>query len=169
MKNKHNNKSGFTMVELLVVIALLGALVVVSIGPIQSVYKARAKSAASEISAMLSESKIDSLSGKTNEFHLKFDGKNFICTLVDNNGTVLKEESIANKKTNIIVDGVSLNDNSDKELVVTFSNQTGAVTGATLGDDNVLDDKKIVFDIAYISQYQVTVYQITGEVDMQAV
>lgn len=169
MKNKFNNKSGFTMVELLVVITLLGALVVVSIGPLQSVYKARAKSAASEISAMLSESKIDSLSGKTNEFHLKFDGNNFICTLVDNNGTVIKEESIANKKTNIVVDGTSLNDNSDKELVVAFSNQTGAVIGATLSGEDVLDDKKIVFDIAYISQYQVTVYKITGEVDMQAV
>ncbi len=168
MQKSIKNNKGFTLVELLIVIALMGALVVVCVGPLASVYKARAKSAANEIGAMLSESKIDSLSGKTNEFHLTFDGSTFICSLIQE-GSELKSENIGNKKTSIDVEGSSLNSDADKELVIKFNNQSGKVESAEYDGNNLLGDHKVEINVEYGSLYRVTIYEVTGEIEVKIV
>ena len=70
---KFNNKKGYSLVELIVVVAILLVLASLSSGTLITAYKARGKSAATKLESMVTRSKINALSGRKNKLVLKFD------------------------------------------------------------------------------------------------
>ena len=91
-KIKNNNK-GFSLIELVVVMALVIVLTTIASMPLVNIYKARAKSAAETVNSMMSQSKINALSGTENEMWLYYDNdaKHYVCLLRYTNGDTMGE------------------------------------------------------------------------------
>lgn len=68
-----DNNSGFTLVELVVVIALIVSLTIVVAGSIVSIFRTTSRSAGEKLSAVISQSKVNAISGKKNQVKIYYD------------------------------------------------------------------------------------------------
>lgn len=167
-ENNRNNK-GFTLVELVVTITILSVLVVIVGGTLATVYKARAKSASNRIASIMSQCKINSLSGIDSTMELKYNSekKTYICTLTKTGETVpYKTEEIGNSHVNIFVKSNNNINISDKSLKIRFSKNTGAVESITQGETPLkgLSSNKIA--VVSSKTYEITLYTRTGEIEV---
>lgn len=171
MKNKiKRTKPGFTLVELLIVMAIISVMVVIVIGPLSSIYRARSKAVSNELSSLISQCKMEALSGRSNRLEVSFDDESdsFLCNLIytggENDGTVFKTEHIGNSNNDILLDNqYSLKEN---KLVISFSNNTGAVTTLTCGGKDLSGSSTANISVDSNQKYTITIYMLTGKVDV---
>ena len=139
------NKKGFSYVEVILVIAMLVALGATAVGGFSTLFNARASSAVSNLEAMMSQSKINSLSGDPNYLRVvikndPLDGKQaFFAELyhtVKEGGVTrevcYKEQKLGNTQLTFKVNYGSNSfvldkDNTDKIIEIKFNEKTGAV------------------------------------------
>lgn len=137
--HKSNNR-GFSLVEVIVVVAILGALVLTLSGSFSAVKSANAKSCASEIDSMLSKCKVNAMSRAYNvylEIYMTEDG---VCVAyceseVSSSGgftEITREESIVGKKSlsvSYVVNGAetALSVSAGNKLYLAFDRTTGAM------------------------------------------
>lgn len=67
-----NNNKGFSLIELVVVIAILAIAVGLSYNSFSTVFGARSKKAAETVTALMSQSKVNAMSGKKNVMRISF-------------------------------------------------------------------------------------------------
>lgn len=170
-KGLFGNSKGFSLVELCVTLAVIATLITIISGSISVVFKARAKSAAEKIGSVISQCKINSLSGIDNEFTLKYDTaeRQYVCTLArkDASGNytdVYKEELLGNARVNISVENKSVLDGA--VLKIRFSNNDGsveaiAVTPSVEGEAPL--GNIITMSVASSRTYIIKLYTLTGE------
>jgi len=170
------NNKGLSLVELVVTVAIIVALVSVIIASISVIYKARAKTVVEKTGSIISQCKINSLSGIDNEFTLKYDTakKHYVCTLAKKDGfggytSVYKEEVIGNSRVDVSVDGRSIKEGT--VLKIRFSNNNGkveeinAVTGE--GAESLLTNSSNNITVTSGRIYNLTLYTLTGEHEIE--
>lgn len=179
IKELLGNNKGLSLAELCVVIAIMAALIIVVSGSISIVFKARAKSAAEKIGSIVSQCKINSLSGIDNEFTLLYDNdkKQYVCTLAkksdsDEYDDIYKEEMLGNSRVNITIDGNSVLDGAI--LKIKFSNNDGGVEVISVkaADDTVEDligEPSNIITVSSSRTYQLTLYTYTGEHEIEMI
>lgn len=179
IKELLGNNKGFSLAELCVVLAIMAALVIIVSGSISIVFKARAKSAVEKIGSIVSQCKINSLSGIDNEFTLLYDNdkKQYVCTLAkksdsDEYDNIYKEEMLGNSRVNITVNDSSVLEGS--VLKLRFSNNNGGVEaiGVKAPDDSVedlADEPKNIITVSSSRTYKLTLYTYTGEHEIEIV
>ncbi len=163
------NNKGFSLVELLVTIALMIALVSVVTGSIVTLYKARTKSASEKVGGIMSQCKINSLSGIANYMELSYDDEanEYVCRLFKNNGEIYKTEQIGNSFVDIVANGTSIRDG--QKLYISFACGNGAVEMFEVGDGiteiTKTESLDLSYDIVFSSgtAYKITLYTMTGE------
>lgn len=119
-------KNGFSLIELVVAVVILGVLAVGTTISISIVYKANVKRAASTLCVMLSEARQEAISAKENEIALeiRINGDEEIEAIIKRGGTELTKKSIANSRVDLYVKKVG---DSDKyHLVKNLSGVPGA-------------------------------------------
>lgn len=128
------NKKGFSLIELIVVIALMVVATTIASMPLVNMYKARAKSAAEQVNTMLSQSKIDALSGVENEFWLYFDNTEncYKCHLAytiegSHKGKIYKTVEFGNKNLTIGYGKTVFGQDGKGIVRIRFNSQTGAI------------------------------------------
>ena len=192
MNNINKNRRGFTLLELIVVIAIIGVMVGMTAGPIASLYKARAKAVSTEMSAMISQSKINALSGISNRLEISFDEDenayrmDLYYTDVHGdrkkNGDVelapYETELVGSNRNDVTINGDTINIKDYSALIIAFSGQTGKVTkfsldNFTFDSDGNLDNDNVANDltsnssntirISLSNSYSITLYRLTGE------
>lgn len=67
-----NNNKGFSLIELVVVIAILAIAGGLTYNSLSTIYSARSKKAAETVSAVISQSKVNAMSGKKNVMTITF-------------------------------------------------------------------------------------------------
>ena len=159
----NKNSKGFSLLELVVVIAVMMALVLVVTGSFTLIYKSRAKSTAERFGAFLSQSKVNSLSGISNELEFYCDGEkgSYICRLKNSSGGEYKSSEIGASRIDVKVNGNSLQDG--EKLVISFSRSTGAVEKIMLGENSLLAYVSNTVTFSMSRTYTVTLYTLTGE------
>lgn len=173
MKNKIKkcrSNAGFSLVELLTVMAILAILIIVSTGPLASIYHARAKAVATELNALITECKINNLSGMDSRLEVVFDEdeKAYKCSFIYNgkqkNGVEYKTEYIGSERSELTVNETySLK--TDK-LIIAFSNKTGAVTQFKCGSADLTSRSTNTINITSNRSYDIVVYKLTGKQDV---
>ncbi len=163
------NNKGFSLVELIVTIAIMVTLVTIVSGSIVTLYKARTKTAAEKVGGIISQCKINSLSGIANYMELSYDSdsKAYACRLFKNDGELYKTEEIGNSFIGITADGTTIADG--RKLYISFASGSGAVemfevsTGITGIDktENLDPSYDIVFSSG--NTHKITLYTMTGE------
>ncbi len=167
-KTKYKRKNaGFTLVELITVISIVSIIVVIASGPLSSIFRARKKAVTTEISAMISQCKINALSGMANEFQLTYSAEDdaYICSLVytngENEGKAYKTQKIGSGKNNITVnDSISLLSDT---LTIAFSGKTGAVTKFQCSSNDLSDNKTNKITVDSSATHSITLYMLTGK------
>ncbi|MBQ8943513.1 MAG: prepilin-type N-terminal cleavage/methylation domain-containing protein, partial [Clostridia bacterium] len=120
MANKNNNK-GFSLVELLVVVVIMGIAVSIVTGSFISMYNARSKKATETLDAVIAQAKVDAMSGRDCRAVLEYsdgsDGNDegyyaLLLMRTDQDGdgvldtsTEYKRESLGNDRLSFTVNG----------------------------------------------------------------
>ena len=169
-----DNKSGFSLIELLIVVALMIIIATVSGSALVNVNKTRAKSCATKLSSMLSQCKINSLSGIENTLTLSFnnDKKCYECSLTkDGESEAYKTENIGTDKLEINIDDYSI---KTGKLSVRFDKQTGALSEFKYGESgfNATSGTKAnnyVINVTSDKTYEIDISALTGNQEPELV
>jgi len=118
------DNKGFTLIELMVVIAIIGVIVGAMTYSINSVSSTRAKKAASDLSALISQCRVDTLSGAPSPTYLEVskDGEVYY--------GILHEGGAEKSKQKLGGSGVNISwspQTDDAVLKIGFSKATGAM------------------------------------------
>jgi prepilin-type N-terminal cleavage/methylation domain-containing protein len=118
------SNKGFTLVELIVVVAIIGIIIGAMTYSINSVSSTRAKKVASDLSALISQCRVDTLSGAPSPTYLEIskDGKVYY--------GILHEGGEEKARQKLGGSGVSISWSSQTEgdaLKIGFSRATGAM------------------------------------------
>ncbi|MBQ4245500.1 MAG: type II secretion system protein [Clostridia bacterium] len=168
MTLKKNNK-GFSLVEMIVVITIMGIAVSLVVGSMVSVYRARSKKAAETLDAVISQCKIDSMSGLDCYLTVSLEDGDYYAKLHRTGAEVYKTEKLASDNMTMSAGTNSLAEEGS-ELYLKFDRATGAVTDALYkagegasGAD--LYDGTSVFEITMSSTgtHTITIYKNSGE------
>ena len=146
-------------------------LATISAGPIFNVYKARARAAATEVGELISQCKINNLSGMPNELELRYDDTEEVyrCELyhLDKDGNressePYKSEKIGNSRLEIFIDS---DENSIKShpMTVRFNTKTGAVKELKYNGLDIKDFSHNIISFASNNVFISTLYSKTGE------
>ena len=124
---KRNNK-GFSLVEMIVIVAILGILVGVFSTSIMPLLSQRAERAAKSTNDLLSKCKVYSMS-RAGEIYVRlriepYKKVNNIIAEYYEGTTLIESEILATGRTILTVNGTALNTNS---LWISFSRSTGAI------------------------------------------
>lgn len=169
-KIKIRHSGGFSLVEMIAVISIIGIIVIISAGPLASIYKARAKAVSTELNALITQCKLNTLSGKSSRLEVEFDEdeNRYKCELIytdkSRNNEIYKTEYIGSKQSEIKVNNSkSLKSN---KMIIGFSPSTGKVNFFKCGDENLLlnDENKITVQSA--QTYEIVLYMLTGKSDV---
>ena len=171
MRLKKNNK-GFSFVELVVVIALIGVAVSLAGGALSTIYHARSKRAAETLDAVISQCKIDAMSNLDCELRIELDDDNYYVRLYsfatddegNTNEVIYKSERLASDRLNIFV-GSETEPISDNPLIIRFNRSTGAIQKAQYGDTSDIFGASVttVITLSSVGTHTVTLYKNTGE------
>lgn len=162
-----NNKKGFSYIEIIIVMAMLCALLATSTGSFVTLWNARASKGANTIDALLSQSKVNSLSGDDNYVKVYFDGSDYIAELWHEGGTQsYKQETIGNSRLSVRIGDADLTEG--KYFFVKFDSKTGEVIYAGITDGTSRPKKEDTPDSIkiYVSSgnsYCITLWRRTGE------
>lgn len=159
------NSKGFTLVELVVTIAIMSIIVVIVGGSLSTAYKARSKSVSGRISSLISQCKINSLSGIESTLEVSYDSaqKKYICTLTKTGETApYKTEEIGNSRVSVTV-GNGNSKISESSLKITFSKSTGAVQSITQGSVDLTGNAFNTISVSSSKTYVIKLYTRTGE------
>lgn len=165
------NNSGFSVIELIVVVAILAIATGITSASLSTAFHARSYKAAKTIDSIIAKSKIYAMSGKRNDFVMRYSEEDecFYCELVDSEGNVYDEDSqkkIGNSELNVFVDGTDIKTTG---LRITFNMDTGAVKRFTLGATNSVDwvvDGETGCELITLDSFtshSITLYKSTGE------
>lgn len=160
-KSHGKDSAGFTLFELLIVMSIISVVVTLAGMSLSAVYHARAKSAAETVSAMISQCKVNNLSGKDTELELHYDSDNdfYVCELVDASEeakskdrdmrTVYKTEIFGNERLALTVNDAPVS--GDSGVVIKFSTSSGAVDAVYYGGFTFSDETAGVGSNDYVS------------------
>lgn len=154
---------GFSLVEMVVVIAIMGIVTSLSLSCLSMVRKATVNSAASDLDYQIGRTRSETLTKHRESIYLKMytDGiavKTCIVT-VHNDGTETENFKV-NLGSNVVVvattdDGksVTLSPSSSGEIRLAFDRRSGVVDSMTSGTSNLVSDdtKNITFDISLVT------------------
>lgn len=126
MRKKTDN-SGFTLMEMIVVIAVIAAMLVIATLSISVVFSTDAKKAAASVSSALSTCRENNRSreGKQTFLALKCDEAGRLEAALVVNGAISDTKRISSKNVSVTVDGTELS--GDTTLYVSFYRGTGGV------------------------------------------
>ncbi len=138
---QRNNNKGFSLVELLVVIAIMGVAVSLVSYSFASVYRARSKRAAETLDAVISQCKIDAMSGLDCALEVALDDGDYYVNLyrVDESGNMnlYKTEKLASDRLSLTVGSDTVEENP---LIIRFNTSDGSFVSAET------DNKRIFFN-----------------------
>lgn len=186
--NIKNNKSGFTYVELVMVIGIIAVLGAVVGGSVASAWNSRASKAINVTDSMLAQSKVDALSGRDNFFVLRYDDAEeiYYCELykgvlktTDTSlpaGAILfKSEPIGNKRLKMTCKS-SLSPSTteqlrDGKLAISFDSSTGKVavskwfgiSAASINYPTATSGGTVTITASSMSDFKVILHVLTGE------
>ncbi|MBR4450776.1 MAG: type II secretion system protein [Clostridia bacterium] len=174
-----HNKKGFSYVELIIVMGMLAALMSISSISFVNAWRARASQAVNTAAAVMSQSKVNALSGEDNYMQIAYyekdgnghDKDGFYAELFkkdygesDYSATPQKSQFLCNSRVSISLDGNELDE--DNCIRLRFKMNDGSVdylemTGVTEESDfDSVPEGNI--DI-YFNQLDLKLYKITGE------
>lgn len=175
IKNFAKNKKGFTLMEVLVVVFMMVALTTLGGSGFVALSHARASKVANSFDVLMSQSKVNALSGRTNTLRVFFNededrdnglkARTYYGTLTDSNG-IYETAELGNRLVNITYDNKNVTENIN--IVIEFNQKTGAVEKCQMvnsDDDSVLVDtqNKSIFYVSSGSTYTIELFKITGE------
>lgn len=170
MTLKNNNK-GFSLVELLTVIAIMGVAVSLVGASFLSLYRARSQRAAETLDAVISQCKIDTMSGLNCEVRVELDDGDYYARLyrfdeADDGSiseTVYKSEKLASDSLTVSAGGASVG--TDSVLNIRFNRSTGAIASAGCGSVSNIFGSGVtaVITMASTGTHTITLYRTTGE------
>ena len=171
---KKLNNAGFSLIEVIVIAAIMITFTGISVGSATFVYRARSLEAAKIVDSMISQSKVNALSNRKNRLELSYDNdrKCYECKIsrghYNDEGKWVSEieysnakaSKIGNERLDVIVGGVSLKDGG--KLTMSFNMDTGAVKEFKVGDTDKLADVMTINLNSY-TNHSITLYKDTGE------
>ena len=170
MTHEKNNK-GFSLVELLAVVAIITVAVSLAGGAMFSVYSARSKKAAETLDAMISQSKIDAMSGLDCVLAIELDDGDCYARLYraddDDDSDIedmvmYKSEKLASDRLNITV-GSETDPISDDPFVLMFDSSTGRISKAEYGGTDVFGTgATTTITLSSTGSHVITLYKNTG-------
>lgn len=160
------NDRGFTLVELIAVVAIVGVLAVSSALSLNAVFSMRAKRAAKTVDALLSQCRIDNLSGIDSTLCIRYDAAEDTCTAElartdEGTQTVYKTEPLGERiSVTFTVNGTAVTAADGIMPSVTFSMETGAVTSFAGAADGW---SQAQIAVSGAKTYTITLFRLTGE------
>lgn len=151
-------KKGYSLIELIVVIAILAACGGLITANIALVPRNEAKKCAQSIDAALSECKIEAMTkagGMSLKLYADADGNIHLAYLSGDGSTVVSDDRIANSRATVTVDSSAL---SQTGSIWSFERNSGSVKNAT-------GDSAIVVSGGGRS-WTIKLYQLTGAHEM---
>ena len=174
MRKKTDN-SGFTLMEMIVVIAVIAAMLVIATLSISVVFSTDAKKAAASVSSALSTCRENNRSreGKQTFLALKCDEAGRLEAALVVNGAISDTKRISSKNVSVTVDGTELS--GDTTLYVSFYRGTGGVGSLLEAPDSMsLSDTELdsrsggdygeIHIASGSKKYVVSVDMVTGRV-----
>ncbi len=149
---KKNNK-GFTMVELIIVLAIIGVFMSVLSFSSSILLRNESREASQTVNALLSSCKIEAMTGVNSKLEISLEDGKYIVRLYQND-TDFEEEILGDENLGIIYKLKSTGDTLYKigtePLAISFNSETGAIEGT---DVNLID---------FNAGYKITIYPSTG-------
>ena len=173
-----NNKKGVSFVELVIVMGMLAALMSVTAISFSSAWRARASKAANTADALLSQSKVNALSGDNNYFQITFHEKDnskgyresayYAELFKTGSSEPYKSEVIGNGRLEILFDDevIANDEDSGEAIKVKFNQKTGAVEYAgkvSLTDTPDSAPKECQIKFHFGNTYTIRLWKVTGE------
>lgn len=136
---KINNK-GFSLVELIVVISIMGILIGVIVPSVNNLFGFEAQKATGKITSLLDDTKVEAMNRLVGEMKLEYvEGKGYYITQYldygketrETKGFVQETTKVANNKVQIRYklsnesSPVSMKEQPDKALILTYNRETG--------------------------------------------
>lgn len=185
--NIRGNKKGVTLVELVIVIAILAVLGAIAGGSFASAWNARARKAIYVADSMLAQSKVDALSGRENFYVLWYDAteETYFCELykgefkssdtsIPAGAICTKSETLGNKHLRMTCASSlspTVNNFENGKLVISFDSGTGKVavskwlgiSASSVDFPTATSGGRITISARSVSEYNITLYALTGE------
>ncbi len=170
------NTKGISYVELVIVMGILAALLSISSISFSAAWRARASKAANSVDALLSQSKVNALSGDDNYMQIVFRGKDnakgysesgyYAELFKEGSSSPYKSELIGNSRLQIRFGDDDIAQN--KAIRIKFHEKTGAVVYAGAVNASAPEAPTSASDITKIyfhfgNTYCVSLWKITGE------
>ncbi len=170
------NTKGISYVELVIVMGILAALIGISSISFSAAWRARASKAANSVDALLSQSKVNALSGDDNYMQVVFHGKDTAKGYTESGyyAELFKTGSSSPYKSDLIGNSrlqIRFGDDDiaqDKAIRIKFNQKTGAVeyAGAVIASSSdvptsAADKTQIYFHFG--NTYCVSLWKLTGE------
>ncbi len=125
-----NNKGGFSLIEIMVVVFIMVALTSISVGSFAAYNRARSSKISKTLDTLIAQSKIDALSGRENFLLLRRVDNEYLAELYSVNGKSAKnykQESLGNRWVTITYDNTNTEISETNYLMIRFNQKTGAV------------------------------------------
>lgn len=175
-----SNKKGFTLIEVLVVVAMIVALTALGGSGFAALSHARANKVVKSIDTLLSQSKVNALSGKENTLEIFYNenedrdngykSKTYYGVLKDRNGNIYETEELGNSLVTInCSNGGDVGKNAC--IKAKFNTKTGKIEYCCVKNPNASvsaeeisnTPNKITIYASFGSTYAVEIFKLTGE------